>query len=69
VNKWGYLNKTKWALVEEAPLTASGLNEILATAETKKQMQAIAECLGFTPRARNWYKIVRLDGIPTKEDA
>ena len=41
-NKWGFKDNTKWALIESAPYTASGLNEILATAETKGNLLKIA---------------------------
>jgi hypothetical protein len=66
VNQWGYKNLTNWALIEEGALTGSGLNEIHATATTKKQMQAIAELLDMKPAARNWYRIVKIEDIPRK---
>lgn len=43
VSKWGYKNMTKWALVEAAPLTASGLNEIICTATTKDELLMIKQ--------------------------
>ena len=30
IHQWGFKSKLKWALIEEAPLSVSGLNEIIA---------------------------------------
>lgn len=40
--KHGIVNKTKWALYEVAPLTASGKNEVMAMGQTKRQMLELA---------------------------
>ena len=45
--RWGILNKTKWALYEEAPFTASGKNEVMAMGQTKHQMLALAGSEGI----------------------
>lgn len=37
MNKWGTINLTKFAIIREAPLTASGYNEIVVTTCTKKE--------------------------------
>jgi hypothetical protein len=59
-NRWGYKNKTKWILIEEAPLTKSGLNEILFAATTKKQLIEIAKLFDLKLTGRNsWYSIVK----------
>lgn len=49
--RWGWFNKTKWALYEEAPFTASGKNEILAMGQTKNQMLNLAGSEGIHIRS------------------
>lgn len=60
-NQNGYLNKAKWMLVEKAPLTASGLNEVLVMAETKDTLLKIASLLGYKVTARGGYHAVKLE--------
>lgn len=45
--RWGILNKTKWALYEIAPFTASGKNEVMAMGQTKRQMLELAGSEGI----------------------
>lgn len=59
-SQYGYTNKTKWALIEFAPFTASGLNEILVTAETKLKIRLIAQLLEINPTFNGRYQIIRL---------
>lgn len=68
IHQWGFINKCKWVLVDAAPLTGSGLNEIVAAAETKAKLKQIAKLLGYRITGRNAYwEIVRLDSIKDKE--
>lgn len=57
--KYGHKNLIKWVLIEKAPFTASGLNEILAGATTKKDVILIAKVLGYT--RRGGYEIVKVE--------
>lgn len=68
IHQWGFVNKTKWVLVDAAPLTGSGLNEIVAAAETKDKLKKIAKLLGYTLTGHNGtlYVIVKLDSIAVK---
>jgi hypothetical protein len=64
VNDWGYTNKTKWALIRLAPFTASGLNELLATTETRTLAVGIAKAVGVRKLStRSGYQIVKLEDI------
>ena len=40
--EYSSVNKAKWAIIKKAHFTASGYNEILATAEFKYQLQKMA---------------------------
>ena len=65
IHQWGFKSKIKWVLIEEAPLSESGLNEIIAAGETKKGLQAYAGNLGIKLSGRNsFHSIIRLDSIP-----
>jgi hypothetical protein len=69
IHQWGFINKTKWVLVDAAPLTGSGLNEIVAAAETKDKLKKIAKLLGYKITGRNAYwEIVKLDDIKNKPE-
>lgn len=60
-NPYGFKSKVKWAIVETAPLSPSGLNEIKVSTETKKQAVTVASALGL--RVTGWgamYEIVKL---------
>jgi hypothetical protein len=68
IHQWGFKSKLKWALIEEAPLSDSGLNEIIAAGATKKDLQMYAGNLGIRLTGRNcFHSIIRLDSIPSKE--
>lgn len=68
IHQWGFKSKIKWVLIEEAPLSASGLNEIIAAAETKKALQEFAKTLGIRLTGRNcFHSIIRLDSIKESE--
>jgi hypothetical protein len=69
LTQWGYLNKAKWALIEVAPLTASGLNEILFTAQYRSQIVEMSSRFGLRTGPRSSYTIVRLDKLPKKEES
>lgn len=58
-NEYGYLQKCNWVLIRRAPLTASGLNEVLAMAETKDKLNLVAKVLGYPLGRRSQYKMVR----------
>lgn len=45
-------DKTEWALVEPAPVTASGLNEVVATLRTKGE----AEWWAYQKFGRYWWR-------------
>jgi hypothetical protein len=63
--KWGFTSKTKWAVVEIAPFTASGLNEVLATARTKAEAARFARVLGIIP-GNTRYQIINAKDIKGK---
>lgn len=65
--KWGTKNRTEWALIEAAPFTASGLNEILATTVTRAAAFGYAGDIGFKVSREGRYQIVRLDDLRRKE--
>lgn len=61
IHKWGFLNKTKWVLIEAAPLTGSGLNEILIAGPTKKDVSTMAKACGF--KLGPFFKVIKLEDI------
>lgn len=68
MNKWGTKNnikwviiEVKWVIIETAPLTASGLNEIVAAGMSRSQCLAIAKAIGYKIGRR--YQIVKLDDL------
>lgn len=68
MSKYGYKNNIKWVLIRLAPLTASGLNEILAGGETKALVQAFAGDMGIMPTPRRGYDIVKLEDLRREGD-
>lgn len=70
IEQWGSKNKIKWVLVEAAPLSESGLNEILFGADTKKNLETIAKTLDYQIAGRNApYEIVKLEDLKQKEES
>lgn len=68
-NEWGFKSKIKWVLIDEAPLTGSGLNEILYAAEYRSSLVKIAKIFGLKLTGRNaYYKIVKLEDCYPTED-
>jgi hypothetical protein len=69
-NGAGFNLKMKWVLVEAAPLTASGLNEIITGAPTKDLVWAMAGTLSIGPKQirTGRYQIVKLADIYQKEE-
>lgn len=67
---FGFVNKAKWALIEAGPLTASGANEVLYTAPTKKDLQEIAKEKGLKIGAHNAtvYSIVKMEDVEFMEE-
>lgn len=56
VNQWGYKDKTRWALVMPAPLTASGLNEIVARTDYRSAILLVCRVLNIRLK-RDGYEI------------
>lgn len=62
-NKWGYKNKARWVLIELAPYTASGMNEILFAAETKMNMVRLAKMFNIKVSMNGRYQIVNYGAL------
>ena len=60
-NGFGFLVKAKWAIVQKAPLTASGLNEIIAMAPTKAELYKITVRRQFGPTSM--WEIVKVEDM------
>lgn len=64
LSNWGTVTKMRWVIVDPAPLTASGLNEILAGAMTKVQAEKLATLLGYNITGKNSpHKLVRITDL------
>lgn len=66
VNEWGFKNKVKWALFESAPLTGSGLNEVIATAEYKSDLLALAKARKIKVTESGRYQIIKIKVVTDK---
>lgn len=58
--KYDFKNKTKWAVVDKAFLTGSGLNEIHVATATKAQAVIAAKALGLKIGPRDQYGIIKM---------
>jgi len=56
VNKWGYQDKTRWALVTPAPYAASGLNEVIIRTQFRSAIIAFCRILNIHMK-RDRYEI------------
>lgn len=69
IHQWGFKSKIEWVMVEIAPLTASGLNEILIGGPTKKDVKAMAKALGFLLGKNSSVQIIKLSDAERKPDS
>lgn len=68
VNKYGFSNRLNWVLYKHAPLTASGLNEILIATHTRNEAERVAKFLGLKVSLNGQYRIAKLKDITIKEE-
>lgn len=67
-NRYGHKNNMKWVLIENAPYTASGLNEIKAGAETKTVLMKLSRLLGIKPTPAGRYQIHKVEEPNSKKE-
>lgn len=63
INEYGFKNVTKWVLVRKAVFTASGLNEIVASAEYRAPLLQFAKVLGIRSMKYDGYAIFKVADI------
>lgn len=62
-NRWGYKNKARWVIIEMAPYTESGMNEIIFAAETKLNLLKLARFFNVKVSAGGRYQIVNYGAL------
>ena len=58
--KWGTKDLTKWSIIEMAPITDSGLNEIVVQTRTRREAELLFRWLRFTHSS---YVIVKTEDL------
>lgn len=61
LSQWGTVDKSRFALVEAAPFTASGYNEILFRAPRKWLVAQSAKAFGYQVSDDGRYRIICLE--------
>lgn len=62
--RWSTITRAKWVVVEPAPLTESGMNEIVASFPFRKDAEAWAKA----SYGKHWRYVVAVKAAPKDQD-